>query len=119
MAPDAPQAAVATAARFTRQSRVVDTYSYTSQSDAYRQFAKVAGDKDLVATVKPRDLPPSFDIRLLESADRRALARHYQHLSGVEAVEVAPSCASVRRFAARAGPPKDFIHRARTLGCKG
>lgn len=110
MAPDAPRVAVAAVERITRRSHRVDSYSYASQADAYRQFGKLFKNKDLLAGVTPSDLPPSFYIRLVDSSDRASVARQYRHLSGVKSVEVTPSCASVRRVAARIGFPKNLIH---------
>lgn len=111
MTRDTPRATAATVERAIRRSHLVGSYSYTSKFEAYRQLRKFfAKQKDLLAGIKPSDLPASFDVRLLDSTRRSSVSRTIRRLPGVQSVEVNPSCASLRRFASRVKMPPKLVH---------
>lgn len=65
----------------------VRSVAYRSQEEAWTIFKKkFADDKDLVGTVRPEDLPDSFEVRVEDDEAARAVKAALTGVPGVEAV---------------------------------
>lgn len=82
---DATDRQVAQVESTIRSSKVVNRYAHLDQEDAMAEFARIfRRNPDLVASIRPSDLPESFrvDLRTKEQAER--FARRMQRMPGVE-----------------------------------
>lgn len=72
-------------------------FQFLDHDTAWDEFVTMfAHEPDLLATVRPSDLPQSFRIRPRDAADVAAIVTEYRSLDGVD--EVVTPLASVQRF---------------------
>lgn len=72
--------------RITAEPRIV-SYEYETREHAYQKFRTLWKDSpDLVAAVKPEQMPESFRVVLTDAAAYPGFARDYRGLTGVDTI---------------------------------
>lgn len=68
----------------------VESVTYVSREEAYRQFKKAFEDEPIGENVRPEDLSNSYRVRVEDRSDAPSTVKAARGLSGVESAKIAP-----------------------------